>query len=52
MNKEATAAIVMPSSYALMDEEEMMYVEGGGTVHIVASVSTVRKVYICTFSNY
>ena len=23
--------LVMPSSYALMDEEEMMYVEGGGT---------------------
>ena len=22
-------ALVMPSSYAMMDEEEMMYVEGG-----------------------
>lgn len=23
-------ALVMPSSYAIMDEEEMTYVEGGG----------------------
>ncbi len=26
-------ALVMPSSYAVMDEEEMMYVEGGGELY-------------------
>lgn len=26
--------LVMPSSYAVMDEEEMSYVEGGGTVSL------------------
>lgn len=35
-------ALVMPSSYAVMDEEEMMYLEGGGTVKVIASASTVR----------
>lgn len=35
-------ALVMPSSYAVMDEEEMTYVEGGGTVKVIASASTVR----------
>ena len=35
-------ALVMPSSYAVMNEEEMMYVEGGGTVRVIASASTVR----------
>lgn len=29
-------ALVMPSSYAVMDEEEMTYVEGGGTGQKVA----------------
>lgn len=26
--------LVMPSSYAVMDEEEMTYVEGGGTIKV------------------
>ena len=30
-------ALVMPSSYAVMDEEEMTYVEGGGTFYIKIS---------------
>ena len=29
-------ALVMPSNYAVMDEEEMTYVEGGGTFQTVA----------------
>lgn len=36
-------ALVMPSSYALMDEEEMTYVEGGVTG--VRSFSTVGSAY-------
>lgn len=31
MNMCYDGALVMPSSYAIMDEEEMTYVEGGGT---------------------
>lgn len=31
-------ALVMPSSYAVMNEEEMMYVEGGGIQSIVEQV--------------
>lgn len=27
-------ALVMPSSYAVMNEEEMTYVEGGGTITV------------------
>lgn len=27
-------ALVMPSNYAVMNEEEMTYVEGGGTVKL------------------
>lgn len=34
-------ALVMPSSYAVMDEEEMMYVEGGITVEAVVGIITV-----------
>lgn len=30
-------ALVMPSSYAVMGEEEMTYVEGGGTVSVYIS---------------
>ena len=30
--------LVMPSSYAVMDEEEMMYVEGGITVETVCAI--------------
>lgn len=35
-------ALVMPSSYVMMDEEEMMYLEGG--YRFEASVKTVAKV--------
>lgn len=37
-------ALVMPSSYAVMDEEEMAYVEGGGKLTVKASASTVRTI--------
>ena len=37
-------ALVLPSSYAIMDEEEMCYIEGGGTVKVIASSSTVRTI--------
>lgn len=37
-------ALVMPSNYAVMDEEEMTYVEGGGTIRVLASASTVREI--------
>lgn len=33
-------ALVMPSSYAVMDEDEMMYLEGGVTVTTVCAVIT------------
>ena len=36
-------ALVMPSNYAAMSEEEMTYVEGGGTPKVVASANTVKK---------
>lgn len=35
-------ALVMPSSYALMSEDEMTYVEGGGIFRLKASKSTAR----------
>lgn len=37
-------ALVMPSSYAVMGEDEMTYVEGGGTVKVIASKATVRTI--------
>ena len=37
-------ALVMPGSYAVMDEEEMTYVDGGGTLKVKASKSTVRTI--------
>ena len=37
-------ALVMPRSYAVMDEEEMTYVEGGGTITVKASADTVRTI--------
>ena len=36
--------LVMPSSYAVMSEDEMTYVEGGGTFRVKASKSTVRTI--------
>ena len=35
-------ALVMPSSYSVMDDEEMTYVEGGGTVKFIASTKTMK----------
>ena len=47
-----SGALVMPSSYAVMDEEEMMYVEGGATKEWVANfikeVVVFLKDYILT----
>lgn len=37
-------ALEMPSNYALMCEEEMTYVEGGGTVTITIKKSTIQGV--------
>lgn len=37
-------ALVMPSSYMVMDEDEMSYLEGGGTVRVIASSKTVQKI--------
>lgn len=34
----------MPSSYAMMSTDEMTYVEGGGTLKVVASATTVRTI--------
>lgn len=36
-------ALVMPSSYAVMDSEEMTYVEGGGTVSVYVSKRAVEQ---------
>ena len=35
-------ALVMPSSYAVMNEEEMTYVEGGGTITVKFSKDFIR----------
>lgn len=37
-------ALVLPRNYVTMDEEEMTYVEGGGTLTVKASSSTVRTI--------
>lgn len=34
----------MPSSYAVMSEEEMTYTEAGGKLRVKASASTVRSI--------
>ena len=31
-------ALVLPSSYAVMDEEEMTYTEGGGEVELIEEI--------------
>lgn len=36
-------ALVMPSSYAVMEQEEMTYVEGGGTVRVTVKKSTIQN---------
>ncbi len=36
--------LVMPSKYAKMEENEMCYIQGGGTVKVIASSSTVRTI--------
>lgn len=42
-----SGALVMPSSYAVMDEEEMMYVEGGSKKW-VKEIVTFLKEYLFT----
>ena len=34
--------LVMPSNYAVMDEDDMMYVDGGGTLTITLKKSTIQ----------
>ena len=41
-------ALVMPSSYVAMDEEEMTYVEGGGTFRIKMNKAAVK--YLASIS--
>ncbi|MBA4688318.1 MAG: hypothetical protein H2184_14265 [Candidatus Galacturonibacter soehngenii] len=36
--------MVMPSGCTLMNEEEMTYLEGGGTIKVIASKETVKKI--------
>ncbi len=36
-------ALVMPSSYAIMDEEEMTYVEGGGTLTVSYNIKVTKN---------
>lgn len=44
-------ALVLPSSYAVMDEEEMCYTEGGIAVTTVATiVGTVITIYGATYA--
>ena len=33
----------LPSSYAVMDEEEMSYLEGGGTAVVYGTASQIRS---------
>ena len=42
--------LVMPSSYAVMSEDEMTYVEGGGTVTVVMSKEFLRDCITATLS--
>ena len=35
--------LVLPSSYAVMDEEEMSYLEGGGTAVVYGTASQIRS---------
>lgn len=39
-----SGVLVMPSSYAVMSEEEMTYTEAGGKLRVKASASTVRSI--------
>jgi len=39
-----TMLLEMPSTYCLMDKEEMSYTEGGGTIRVVASAKTVQTI--------
>lgn len=39
----AGGALVMPSSYAVMEEEEMMYVEGGKAITIQTKLTYLSK---------
>lgn len=46
MDMSYNGALEMPSSYAKMDEEEMSYTEGGGTIGFRFNASTVE--FLCT----
>lgn len=35
-------ALVMPNNYAVVSEEEMTYVEGGGTINVTIKASTIQ----------
>lgn len=43
-------ALVMPSNYVAMDEEEMTYVEGGGTIKLNFSRDFLRDCLTATLS--
>lgn len=42
-------ALVMPSSYAVMDEEEMTYVEGGGIYISNRKLHTMTAMFLCAY---
>ena len=43
MEMSYSGALVMPSSYAVMNEEEMTYVEGGGTATVRGKAKDIRS---------
>ena len=43
-------ALVMPSSYAVMDEEEMSYVEGGGIYINNSQLRDILAAYLIAYS--
>jgi len=45
-------ALVMPSNYAIMDEEEMTYVEGGGVELTVKKSYLDKNTCLSTAKNY
>ena len=44
--------LVMPASYAVMDEEEMMYVEGGSEYYNAATCKEKAKYAMQCINNY
>ena len=43
MNMCYDGTLVMPSSYAMMDEDEMSYVEGGGSSVVYGTANNIRS---------